>query len=92
MVDRREAAGKIVQKIDTVAGRARCADPRRGVVCSFPTVRTGANFSIQFPDGSHKDLFMKCSPRVRGERANASPMGDAREMRTEEVREVRLSR
>lgn len=59
----REAEGKIVQKIDAAAaGRARRSAPR----CRFQLSHGvgEANFSIQFPDGSHKGLFMKRSPRA----------------------------
>lgn len=74
--DRREAEGKIVQKIDVAAGRARRSAPR----CRFQLSHGvgEANFPIQFPDGSHKGLFMKRSPRVeastKGRRQNAREM------------------
>lgn len=58
----REAEGKIVQKIDVAAGRARRSAPRCRFQLSHGVGET--NFSIQFPDGSHKGLFMKRSPRV----------------------------
>jgi len=79
MVDRREAEGKIVQKIDVAAGRARWSAPR----CRFQLSHGvgEANFPIQFPDGSHKGLFMKRSPRVE---ASANGRQDAREMNGED--------
>lgn len=79
MVDRREVEGKIVQKIDVANGRARRSAPRCRFQLSHGVGET--NFPIQFPDGSHKDLFMKRSLRVE---ASANGRQDVREMNEED--------
>lgn len=70
---------KSSRKLTLPDGSARRSAPR----CRFQLSHGvgEANFPIQFPDGSHKGLFMKRSPRAE---ASANGRQDAREMNGED--------